>query len=42
MKTIGRLVSQELVSVPAFDTMEIHTLAAVEAALGRYVFDNPV
>ena len=33
---IGLLVKQSDVSVPVFDTMEIHALAAVEAALGRY------
>ncbi len=33
---IGLLVKQSDVPVPVFDTMEIHALAAVEAALGRY------
>jgi len=33
---IGLLVKKEDVSVPIFDTMEIHALAAVDAALGRY------
>jgi len=33
---IGLLVKKEDVSVPVFDTMEIHALAAVDAALGRY------
>lgn len=33
---IGLLVKQEDVPVPVFDTMEIHALAAVDAALGRY------
>lgn len=33
---IGLLVKKEDVSVPVFDTMEIHALAAVEAALGNY------
>ena len=33
---IGLLVKQEDVALPVFDTMEIHALAAVEAALGRY------
>jgi len=32
---IGLLVKQEDVPVPVFDTMEIHALAAVDAALGR-------
>lgn len=32
---IGLLVKQEDVSVPVFDTMEIHALAAVNAALDR-------
>jgi len=32
---IGLLVKQEDVTVPIFDTMEIHALAAVDAALGR-------
>jgi len=35
---IGLLVSQKDVSVPVFDTMEIHALAAVEAAFGRFSF----
>ena len=33
---IGLLVKKENVSVPVFDTMEIHALAAVDAALERY------
>lgn len=33
---IGLLVKQEDVTVPVFDTMEIHALAAVDAAMGRY------
>ena len=33
---IGLLVKKEDVPVPVFDTMEIHALAAVDAALGRY------
>ncbi len=33
---IGLLVKKEDVAVPVFDTMEIHALAAVDAALGRY------
>lgn len=33
---IGLLVKEEDVPVPVFDTMEIHALAAVDAALGRY------
>jgi aspartate racemase len=33
---IGLLVKYEDVPLPVFDTMEIHALAAVEAALGRY------
>ncbi len=33
---IGLLVKKEDVSVPIFDTMEIHALAAVDAALGQY------
>ncbi len=33
---IGLLVKKEDVSVPIFDTMEIHALAAVDAALGLY------
>ena len=33
---IGLLVKQSDVPVPVFDTMEIHALAAVDAALGRY------
>lgn len=36
---IGLLIKAEDVSVPVFDTMEIHALAAVEAALGRYQID---
>ena len=32
---IGLLVKQKDVPVPVFDTMEIHALAAVDAALGR-------
>jgi aspartate racemase len=35
---IGLLVKQEDVPVPVFDTMEIHALAAVDAALGRGEF----
>ena len=37
---IGLLVKQEDVPVPVFDTMEIHALAAVDAALGRYQIDG--
>ena len=33
---IGLLVKQDDVPLPVFDTMEIHALAAVDAALGRY------
>jgi aspartate racemase len=33
---IGLLIKKEDVTVPIFDTMEIHALAAVDAALGRY------
>ena len=33
---IGLLVKKEDVPLPIFDTMEIHALAAVDAALGRY------
>lgn len=33
---IGLLIKKEDVSVPIFDTMEIHARAAVDAALGRY------
>ena len=33
---IGLLVKKENVPVPVFDTMEIHALAAVDAALDRY------
>ncbi|HDD54644.1 MAG TPA: aspartate/glutamate racemase family protein [Chloroflexi bacterium] len=33
---IGLLVKGEDVRIPVFDTMEIHALAAVDAALGRY------
>ena len=33
---IGLLVKKEDVSVPVFDTMEIHALAAVDAAQGLY------
>ena len=33
---IGLLVKKEGVSVPIFDTMEIHALAAVDAALEKY------
>jgi aspartate racemase len=33
---IGLLVKKENVPVPVFDTMEIHALAAVDAALERY------
>jgi aspartate racemase len=36
---IGLLIKPEDVSVPVFDTMEIHARAAVEAALGQYNFD---
>jgi len=35
---IGLLVKQEDVPIPVFDTMEIHALAAVDAALGRGEF----
>ena len=37
---IGLLVKQKDVPVPVFDTMEIHALAAVDAALGRYKLDE--
>ena len=33
---IGLLVQEEDIPVPVFDTMEIHALAAVDAALGLY------
>jgi aspartate racemase len=33
---IGLLIKQDDVPVPIFDTMEIHALAAVKAALGTY------
>ena len=33
---IGLLIKAEDVPLPVFDTMEIHALAAVDAALGRY------
>lgn len=33
---IGLLVKKEDLAVPVFDTMEIHALVAVDAALGRY------
>lgn len=33
---IGLLIKPEDVPLPVFDTMEIHALAAVDAALGRY------
>ncbi|MCK4749774.1 MAG: amino acid racemase, partial [Bacteroidales bacterium] len=33
---VGLLVKPEDVPIPIFDTMEIHALAAVDAALGRY------
>jgi aspartate racemase len=33
---IGLLIKQDDVPVPVFDTMEIHALAAVKAALGTY------
>ncbi len=33
---IGLLVKQEDIPVPVFDTMEIHAMAAVEAAFGRF------
>lgn len=33
---IGLLVKPEDVPLPVFDTMEIHALAAVDAALGKY------
>ena len=33
---IGLLVKDDDVPLPVFDTMEIHALAAVDAALGRY------
>jgi aspartate racemase len=36
---IGLLIKAENVSVPVFDTMEIHARAAVEAALGGYQID---
>jgi aspartate racemase len=36
---IGLLIKAEDVPAPVFDTMEIHALAAVEAALGRYQID---
>ena len=35
---IGLLVKQSDILVPVFDTMEIHALAAVEAAFGRFSF----
>jgi len=35
---IGLLVTQEDISIPVFDTMEIHALAAVEAAFNRFPF----
>jgi aspartate racemase len=37
---IGLLVKPEDVPIPIFDTMEIHALAAVDAALGRYPLDG--
>jgi aspartate racemase len=37
---IGLLVKQEDVLVPIFDTMEIHALAAVDAALGKVPLDR--
>ncbi|MGB2964743.1 MAG: aspartate/glutamate racemase family protein [Anaerolineales bacterium] len=37
---IGLLVKQEDVPVPVFDTMEIHALAAVDAALGKVPLDR--
>lgn len=36
---IGLLVKQDDISIPVFDTMEIHARAAVEASLGRYPFN---
>jgi aspartate racemase len=36
---IGLLVQNKDIPLPVFDTMEIHALAAVEAAIGRYNFD---
>jgi len=36
---IGLLVKGDDLPLPIFDTMEIHALAAVEAALGRYQLD---
>lgn len=33
---IGLLIKEDDLFLPIFDTMEIHALAAVEAALGRY------
>jgi aspartate racemase len=33
---IGLLIQEDDLFLPIFDTMEIHALAAVEAALGRY------
>jgi aspartate racemase len=35
---IGLLVGQKDISVPVFDTMEIHAQAAVEAAFDRFPF----
>jgi aspartate racemase len=37
---IGLLVKSEDVTLPVFDTMEIHAHAAVDAALGRYDFSR--
>ncbi|MCJ7717673.1 MAG: aspartate/glutamate racemase family protein [Anaerolineales bacterium] len=37
---IGLLVKPEDVPIPVFDTMEIHALSAVEAALGKVSFDG--
>jgi aspartate racemase len=36
---IGLLVEQENVKVPVFDTMEIHAIAAVDAAFDRFPFN---
>ena len=33
---IGLLIKGEDIPVPVFDTMEIHAMAAVEAAFGRF------
>jgi aspartate racemase len=37
---IGLLIKQEDIPTPVFDTMEIHALAAVDAALGNYPFST--